>query len=138
LHHGGAQWFLCVHCRQPIVPEAYGTEHRNHCPSCLWSKHVDDNPGDRAADCDGAMEPIAVWVRRGGDWAVIHRCQRCGTLHSNRIAGDDNELVLTSLAVKPLSQPSFPLERLAVVEQRSGTEQPLIDPSTDIDLSDLR
>ncbi|BDI30307.1 RNHCP domain-containing protein [Capsulimonas corticalis] len=107
------QWFQCVHCGQPVVPDACGTEHRNHCSRCLWSKHVDDAPGDRAADCGGAMEPVAVWVRKGGEWAIIHRCVRCGAMHSNRIAGDDSELVLISLAVRPLSQPPFPLERLA-------------------------
>lgn len=58
------------------------------------------------------MEPIAVWVRPGGDWAIIHRCRSCGELHSNRIAGDDNELALVALAVRALSQPAFPLERL--------------------------
>jgi hypothetical protein len=73
---------------------------------------VDNAPGDRAADCGGAMEPIAVWVRKGGEWAIIHRCIRCGAMHSNRIAGDDSEMVLMSLAVRPLSLPPFPLERL--------------------------
>ena len=29
----------------------------NHCPRCLYSKHVDINPGDRAEQCDGMMEP---------------------------------------------------------------------------------
>lgn len=116
-------WFLCVHCMQPVGNEAYGTEHRNHCPWCLWSRHVDSRPGDRAADCNGAMEPIAVWVRQGGEWAIIHRCRSCGVLHSNRIAGDDNELMLASVAVRPLSQPSFPLERLAVVGRREAEKQ---------------
>jgi len=121
------------------VPQAYGTEHRNHCPSCLWSKHLDDSPGDRAADCDGAMEPVAVWVKRGGEWAIIHRCSRCGTLHSNRIAGDDNELVLMSLAVKPISQPSFPLDRLAVVDVRHhGTESAVDTSANDVDIAKLR
>ncbi|MEO7718456.1 MAG: RNHCP domain-containing protein [Capsulimonas sp.] len=105
-------WFPCVHCGQPVVPNAFGTEHRNHCSLCLWSKHVDNAPGDRAADCGGAMEPVAVWVRKGGEWAIIHRCVRCGAMHSNRIAGDDSELVLISLAVRPLGQPPFPLDRL--------------------------
>jgi RNHCP domain len=59
------------------------------------------------------MEPIAVWARPGGDWAIIHRCRTCGELHSNRIAGDDNELALIALAVRAISQPPFPLERLA-------------------------
>ena len=58
------------------------------------------------------MEPIAVWVRKGGEWAVIHRCRLCGSLSSNRTAADDNPTLLMSLAVKPLAQPPFPLERL--------------------------
>jgi hypothetical protein len=58
------------------------------------------------------MEPVAVWVRRGGDWAIIHQCRQCGELHSNRIAGDDNEVALVSLAVRAISQPPFPLARL--------------------------
>ena len=58
------------------------------------------------------MEPVAVWVRSGGDWAIIHRCRSCGELHSNRVAGDDNELALVALAVRAISQPPFPLERL--------------------------
>ena len=62
------------------------------------------------------MEPVAVWVRRGGEWAIIHRCRRCSTLHSNRIAGDDNEMLLLSLALRPLSQPAFPLERIRAGE----------------------
>lgn len=106
------RWFHCVRCSRPVTPEASGTQHRNHCPWCLWSRHVDDVPGDRAADCGGAMEPIAVWSRRGGDWAVIHQCRKCGALHSNRIAGDDDELALVSIAVRAISQPPFPLHLL--------------------------
>ena len=63
-----------------------GTQHRNHCPNCLSSLHLDNEPGDRAADCGGQMEPVAVWVRKGGEWAIIHRCRLCGKLASNRIA----------------------------------------------------
>ena len=74
---------------------------------------MDETPGDRAAECRGAMEPISIWVRPGGDWAIVHRCRKCGTLHSNRIAGDDNELALLSLAIRPLSQPAFPLPKLS-------------------------
>ena len=58
------------------------------------------------------MEPVAVWVRKGGEWAIIHRCRICGTLHSNRIAADDNQALLLSLAVRPLAQPPFPLDHL--------------------------
>ena len=66
-----------------------GSDHRNHCPNCLSSLHVDEEPGDRASDCGGIMEPVAVWVRKGGEWAIIHRCKRCGKLSSNRVAADD-------------------------------------------------
>ena len=91
---------------------APGTEHRNHCPLCLWSRHVDMRLGDRRSGCRGLMEPIALWVRRGGEWAIVHRCDECGILRANRIAGDDDALVLMSLAVRPLAQPPFPLDIL--------------------------
>jgi hypothetical protein len=93
--------------------DAPGTRHRNHCPSCLWSRHLDGAvPGDRAASCAAAMEPIAVSVHNDGEWALVHRCDGCATVHVTRIAGDDNPLVLMRLAVKPLAQPPFPLEWL--------------------------
>lgn len=107
-----ASHFVCTHCSRPVAREAPGTAHRNHCPRCLWSVHLDTQPGDRAARCGGLMEPVAVSVRPGGEWVLIHRCRRCGALRGNRIAGDDNELVLLSLAVRPLAQPPFPLDRL--------------------------
>ncbi len=92
---------------------AMGTSHRNHCPNCLWSRHLDDTPGDRAADCGARMEPLAISVRGDGEWVIVHRCTGCGVLHANRTAGDDNALPLTRLAVRPLAQPPFPFERLA-------------------------
>ena len=114
------EWFACVHCGQAIGSGggAPGTGHRNHCPYCLWSRHVDETPGDRACECRGGMEPIAVWARPGGDWAIIHRCRGCGDLKSNRIAGDDNEVLLVALATRALAQPPFPLDRLAAVGPR--------------------
>lgn len=56
------------------------------------------------------MEPIAVAVRKRGEWALVHRCQRCGELRTNRIAGDDNPLLLMQIAVRPLAQPPFPFD----------------------------
>ena len=47
------------------------------------------------------MEPIGVWVRKGGEWAVIHRCTVCGKISSNRIAADDNPMKLLALALRP-------------------------------------
>jgi len=59
-----------------------------------------------------ATEPIAVSVRRDGEWMLIHRCNECSVLKANRIAGDDNEVALLSLAVRPVAQPPFPLDGL--------------------------
>ena len=70
--------FTCRACGRLVVPEGAGSGHRNHCPYCLTSVHPDDRPGDRGSDCHGRMEPISVWVRRNGEWAIIHRCVICG------------------------------------------------------------
>ena len=104
--------FTCKVCGRQVFPDGAGTNHRNHCPNCLSSLHLDNEPGDRASDCGGIMEPVAVWVRKGGDWAIIHRCRRCGKLSSNRIAGDDNPMKLMSIAMKPLCETPFPIERI--------------------------
>ena len=104
-----ASYFRCARCSRRVSHLASGTQHRNHCPHCLWSLHVDIDEGDRASDCLGLMEPVAVWVKRNGEWALVHRCGRCGQLRSNRIAGDDNHLALLSLALRPIVLPAFPL-----------------------------
>jgi hypothetical protein len=59
------------------------------------------------------MEPIAVSVRGDGEWVLVHRCMGCDELRLNRTAGDDNPLLLLRLAVKPLAQTPFPIERIA-------------------------
>lgn len=105
--------FRCVHCGLDVPADAPGTAHRNHCPTCLWSRHLDNTPGDRAADCGSSMAPIAVHVRHHGEWALVHHCTGCGTLDTNRIAGDDNPLALMRIAVAPLARPPFPLDWFA-------------------------
>lgn len=97
--------FTCKNCGQTVVPEGAGSDHRNHCPYCLTSVHLDEEPGDRASDCHGKMEPIGVWVRKNGEWALIHRCTVCGKLDSNRVAADDNPMRLLALAMKPFANP---------------------------------
>lgn len=73
--HACREAFICEACGRLVVPEGAGSGHRNHCPNCLTSLHVDEEPGDRMSDCGGQMEPIGVWVRKGGEWALIHRCE---------------------------------------------------------------
>ncbi|MER7702235.1 RNHCP domain-containing protein [Kitasatospora sp. NPDC097605] len=111
LHDRGghrANDFRCVGCRLDVPVDAPGTAHRNHCPNCLASLHVDRRvPGDRAADCRGRMEALGMSVRADGEWLIVHQCLSCGELSTNRIAGDDNPLPLLRLALKPLRDADF-------------------------------
>jgi len=118
--HSCKETFVCKVCGRTVTPQGAGSGHRNHCPNCLASRHLDIEPGDRASDCGGVMDPIAVWVRKNGEWAVIHRCRICGALCSNRIAADDNPMKLMSLAMKPVALPPFPLERIEEMTRLMG------------------
>ena len=58
--------FTCRNCGRLVVSAGAGSGHRNHCPNCLTSLHLDNEPGDRESDCGGIMDPVAVWVRENG------------------------------------------------------------------------
>ena len=114
--------FRCAVCGREVAPQGAGTRHRNHCPHCLSSLHLDYAPGDRAARCGGIMDAVGVWVRQDGEWALLHRCRVCGAFHSNRVAADDNPALLLQLAAKPLAAPPFPLSRLReLIENETPT-----------------
>jgi RNHCP domain len=71
------------------VPPLTNGSYRNHCPWCLWSKHVDAaRPGDRAGVCRGLMRPVAVEHRSGKGMVIVHRCTVCGFMRPNRVAED--------------------------------------------------
>lgn len=101
---GTGDAFRCVGCRLSVPVVAPGTAHRNHCPSCLVSRHVDGRvPGDRASSCGGRMVAVSLSARPDGEWLLVHQCTGCGALKLNRVAGDDNALALVRLAVRPLA-----------------------------------
>ena len=102
--------FICENCDHTVTPPESGGEHRNHCPRCLFSRHVDLIVGDRRSGCRGIMEPIGIWVRGRKEWAIIHRCSKCGIIRTNRIAGDDNEVLLFTLAARPMTMLPFPAD----------------------------
>lgn len=99
--YNGTQEFICLHCGLYIgfVPEIAGVRNRNHCPYCLWSRHVDwRTSGDRLSSCRAGMRPVGLTTKRGrnkyarerdGELMIIHRCTGCGELVINRIAADD-------------------------------------------------
>ena len=90
--------FTCGHCGQRVGPTVSGGHHRNHCPHCLYSLHIDDRTmGDRASDCGGLMAPVATFRRPKGEEVIVHRCERCGLERHNRLAADDSLLVLRTL-----------------------------------------
>lgn len=89
--------FSCKRCGEFVTYDAPGTHNRNHCPNCLFSRHVDIVRGDRKSKCGGMMKPIGVTYRKNGEELVIHQCQGCFTISKNRIAGDDNEEILKNL-----------------------------------------
>lgn len=77
--------FFCEHCKKLIEGNGY----TNHCPYCLWSKHVDINPGDRLESCRGMMKPIKVEIK-GKDFIITHQCIKCGYKKKNKAAANDD------------------------------------------------
>ncbi len=100
----GRESFKCVHCRAFIGPTVSGGKHRNHCPLCLSSRHVDGGrPGDRASDCGAKMAPIARFTRPNGEPMIVHRCLGCGFERNNRLAADDNMYLFEELPMTTAS-----------------------------------
>ncbi len=77
--------FTCERCGFRVR----GSGYTNHCPRCLWSKHVDVNPGDRRATCQGLMESVGV-ESKGGAYTILHRCTSCGFEKRNKTSPDDD------------------------------------------------
>jgi hypothetical protein len=77
--------FTCGKCGVTVTGNGY----TNHCPKCLWSRHVDNHPGDRAAVCLGMMEPIRV-SEEGGRRRILNRCIVCRYEKINDTAKEDD------------------------------------------------
>ncbi len=94
--------FKCKQCRRFIGAVPSGGHHRNHCPFCLFSLHVDDRrTGDRQSICRSRMQPIGSFQRRNGEHVLVHHCLGCGFERFNRIAADDDFELVLSLPVLP-------------------------------------
>ena len=85
--------FVCEHCGAHVA----GSGYTNHCPACLWSKHVDVHPGDRAETCEGLMEPVRL-EGTSSQYEIVHRCVRCGYEKKNITAPDDDSEALIAVA----------------------------------------
>ncbi|MDD3822075.1 MAG: RNHCP domain-containing protein [Bacilli bacterium] len=91
--------FSCVICGKYVNPLKYTA--RDHCPNCLFSKHVDDNPGDRGNNCHGILEPVAVEPSKKALYKIIYVCQKCGEIKKNIMAEDDNMNIIMKLVSNP-------------------------------------
>lgn len=112
IHENPMESFICASCGKAVPPVEFGGKQRNHCPHCLCSMHVDITPGDRRASCRGIMNPISIYVQQNKEWSIIHRCAKCHTIKLNRIAADDNELLLLTMATEPLMSLPFPSKKM--------------------------
>lgn len=77
--------FTCEKCGNLVEGDGY----TNHCPNCLWSKHVDINPGDRSSGCGGMMEPVGL-DKKGDVFSVVQKCVKCGHTRKNKLVKGDN------------------------------------------------
>ena len=92
--------FECENCHQHVPKLLYTA--RYHCPYCLYSKHVDNNPGDRACECYGMLKPKGIKKYRN-TFKIIYECIKCGKEKTNIMAGDDNMDIIINLSSRPIS-----------------------------------
>ncbi len=90
-----------------------------HCPNCLSMIHEKDEEGE---ECGGIMEPVSVSVNEDGSWDIIERCNFCGEFVLSKHNEDDNPLKLMNIAMKPLANPPFPIDRIDDLEKMMGGE----------------
>ncbi|MCG7343956.1 RNHCP domain-containing protein [Sporosarcina sp. ACRSL] len=82
--------FQCENCGANIKPLTNGS-FRNHCPVCLYSKHMDNFPGDRASECKGLMKPVGLDYSGKKGYQIIHQCTKCNKVSRNKVAVDTNQ-----------------------------------------------
>jgi len=89
--------FTCEVCGKLVSPLGYTA--RDHCPNCLSSKHLDINPGDRAADCGGILIPFDIEKGKKDTMKIVYKCDRCGMIKKNKASDDDNfDLILSIMS----------------------------------------
>lgn len=87
--------FVCEHCHNEVSKLNYSA--RDHCPYCLYSKHVDILPGDRKNTCQGLLKPIGI-EKFKDSYKIIYQCEKCHQYHKNKMALDDNMDLIIQLS----------------------------------------
>ena len=91
--------FTCEKCGHFVEGNGY----TNHCPECLWSKHIDIFPGDRQEKCGGKMEPIGV-EKKGKEYVILHKCLKCGIEKPNKAVKEDNFQMIIQVSAESSSK----------------------------------
>ena len=92
--------FICQHCGHKVKPLLSSS--RDHCTACLYSLHVDINPGDRANTCHGLLVPIGITISGKKGTVINYHCDTCGEYHNNKAAPDDDFDMILELSRNPL------------------------------------
>ncbi len=90
--------FICHVCGKSVSKLSYTA--RDHCPYCLSSIHVDNNPGDRECNCHGTLEPIGVLPFKN-TYKIVYKCKKCSMIKRNVMAKDDDMNVIIKLMSNP-------------------------------------
>ena len=98
--------FVCENCGAD-VPKTAQTTPRDHCPACLWSKHIDINPGDRKNPCKGMLKPVGAKVHAKKKYIIVYECEKCGKrVQAKAILNDENAVddmdLIIELSANPL------------------------------------
>ena len=88
--------FICENCNKNVKKLKYSA--RDHCPFCLYSKHVDILPGDRKNICKGLLIPIGI-EKFKSSYKIVYKCERCNEIHKNIVASDDDINIIIDLSV---------------------------------------
>jgi hypothetical protein len=116
--------FQCCHCGGYVSASRSlaGVGNRNHCPYCLWSRHLDlFEAGDRLAACKTPMQPVGLTLKRtrdkyahiiAGELMLVHLCTACEHISINRIAADDVPETIIEVFQASLAEPSWRREHI--------------------------
>lgn len=91
--------FKCEVCGNEVKKLGYTA--RDHCPKCLSSKHLDNNPGDRKSNCHGILKPIAIETSKKDNYKIVYVCDKCGEIKKNKVASDDNMDLIIEIMSHP-------------------------------------
>ena len=97
--------FICENCNHQVDKLSYTS--RDHCNNCLCSLHVDNMPGDRLNSCHGLFVPIDLEYTQNKGYVIVYKCNKCGQLHKNKVAKDDNNQTIAKIANKSYNYKNF-------------------------------